>query len=317
MIMNTNTNLNTKSYTPSKKNLQTVFSTRQYMISREFELYYYSDLHLQPVPVHTHNYYEFYFFLEGNVSITIEEKSHMVSPGDFLLIPPNTSHYPSMIDPDKPYRRFVLWISQEYCNQLLTSSTAFGYLMQYVSTTKNYLFSNDVVTFNTIHTKLFSILEEIQGNRFGKDAEIFLQINSLLLYLNRIVHTKNNSLTPDHAQTLYQNICEYISGHLSEDLSLTILSKQFYISKFYIAHLFKDTIGLSVHQYILKKRLSACKDALLGTIPISQLFLQYGFHDYSSFYRAFKKEYGISPKEYRQSHLTVSDLQNHTTTSFQ
>ena len=313
--MNTNTISSSQTSAPVKKNLQTVFSTRQYMISRDFELYYYSDLHLKPVPIHFHDYYEFYFFLEGNVSITIGERSYLVSPGDFLLIPPNTLHSPSMIDPDKPYRRFVLWISQEYCNQLLDTSTAFGYLMQYVSTTKNYLFSNDVVTFNTIHTRLFSILEEIQGNRFGKDAEILLQVNSLLLYLNRIVHSINNSLTPDHAQSVYQNLCEYISAHLEEDLSLSALSKEFFISKFYIAHLFKETIGLSVHQYIIKKRLSACKDALLGSIPISQLFLQYGFHDYSSFYRAFKKEYGMSPKEYRQSHLTVNDLQKDITSA--
>ena len=151
-----------------------------------------------------------------------------------------------------------------------------------------------------IHTRLFSILEEIQGNRFGKEAEILLQVNSLLLYLNRLVHSQNNSLSPVSAKTLFQNLCEYITSHLTEDLSLTLLAQEFFVSKFYIAHLFKDTIGLSVHQYIMKKRLSACKDALLGSIPITQLFLQYGFHDYSSFYRAFKKEYGMSPNEYRQ-----------------
>ena len=297
-----------QSHLTSQRKFQTAFYTRQYMISRDFELYYYSDLHLKPVPVHAHDYYEFYFFLEGDVSITIEENSYLVSPGDFLLIPPNTPHSPSMINPDKPYRRFVLWISQDYCTRLMDISTAFGYLMQYVSTTKNFLFSSDAVTFNTIHTRLFSILEEIQGNRFGKEAEILLQVNSLLLYLNRLVHSQNNSLSPVSAKTLFQNLCEYITSHLTEDLSLTLLAQEFFVSKFYIAHLFKDTIGLSVHQYIMKKRLSACKDALLGSIPITQLFLQYGFHDYSSFYRAFKKEYGMSPNEYRQSHLTVEDL---------
>lgn len=294
--------------TNDKRKLQTAFSTRQYMISRDFELYYYSDLHLKPVPIHSHDYYEFYFFLEGDVSISIEKKSYLVFPGDFLLIPPGIPHSPTMINPDKPYRRFVLWISQDYCARLMETSTAFGYLMQYVSTSKNHLFSSDTVTFNTIHTRLFSILEEIQGNRFGKEAEILLQVNSLLLYLNRIVHSQNNSLSPNTTQNLYQNLCSYIANHLDEDLSLSVLARTFFVSKFYISHLFKDTIGLSVHQYILKKRLSACKDALLGTIPVSQLFLQYGFHDYSSFYRAFKKEYGLSPKEYRQAHLTAADL---------
>ena len=291
-----------------KKRLPTDFNTRQYMEPVDFELFYYSDVALASVAPHHHDYYELYFFLEGDVNYHIEDSMYRLTYGDCLLIPPGTSHYPIFLSHQKPYRRFVLWISQDYCTRLMDISTAFGYLMQYVSTTKNFLFSSDAVTFNTIHTRLFSILEEIQGNRFGKEAEILLQVNSLLLYLNRLVHSQNNSLSPVSAKTLFQNLCEYITSHLTEDLSLTLLAQEFFVSKFYIAHLFKDTIGLSVHQYIMKKRLSACKDALLGSIPITQLFLQYGFHDYSSFYRAFKKEYGMSPNEYRQSHLTVEDL---------
>ena len=42
-----------------RKNLQTAFSTRQYMISQDFEIYYYNDLNLEKVPLHSHDYYEF------------------------------------------------------------------------------------------------------------------------------------------------------------------------------------------------------------------------------------------------------------------
>ena len=54
-----------------KKNLQTAFITRQHMLSRDFELYYYNDHNLSKVDLHSHNYYEFYFFMEGDVSIQI------------------------------------------------------------------------------------------------------------------------------------------------------------------------------------------------------------------------------------------------------
>ena len=50
-----------------QKNLQTRFSTRQYMLSRDFELYYYNEHYTSKVDTHTHDYYEFYFFMEWDV----------------------------------------------------------------------------------------------------------------------------------------------------------------------------------------------------------------------------------------------------------
>ena len=75
------------------------------------------------------------------------------------------------------------------------------------------------------------------------------------------------------------------------------------MSGFYFAHVFKEQGGISVHQYILKKRMQASREAILGGENISQVYERFGFRDYSSFYRAFRREYGMSPKEYREERL--------------
>ena len=46
---------------------------------------------------------------------------------------------------------------------------------------------------------------------------------------------------------------------------------------------------------------------VLGDVPVTKVYLLFGFHDYSSFYRAFKKEYGISPKDFKELHTVTSD----------
>ena len=74
-----------------------------------------------------------------------------------------------------------------------------------------------------------------------------------------------------------------------------------FVSKYHIAHVFKAQIGLSIHQYILKKRLNLCKGSIASGTDITMACTQCGFDDYSSFYRAFKKEYGMSPKEFKAS----------------
>lgn len=267
------------------------------MLSEDFELFYYKDFDRIKLESHTHSYYEFYFFLEGDVSMQIGENEFPLHHGDVVLIPPGIPHRAVIHTQEQPYCRFVFWITKEYCEQLFHLSTAYGYLIQTVQTTKRYIFHNDFVSFNAIQTRLLQIIEEIHDNRFGREAQLSLCVSDLLLHLNRTIYEQQHAKRPHETRNLYENIMNYIEEHLSEDLSLEQLSEHFFVSKYYISHIFKDNIGLSVHQYIVKKRLAACRNAILNQEKITETYLAFGFRDYSSFYRAFLKEYGISPKE--------------------
>ncbi len=283
-----------------EKELQSKFSARQYMLSKDYEIYYYSEKAASQVASHSHDYYEFYFFLEGDVSIVIENVAYSLKYGDMVLIPPQVAHHRIIHTANRPYRRFVLWIRREYLMQRIKESASYGYLVQRVQETKQYLFSNDIITFHAIEFQIFTLLEETKFARFGSEAQASLCINTLLLQLNRIVYEKEHKKSVKEQQNLCRNVIYYIEEHLEEELSLEQLSKQFFLSKYHIAHTFKNQMGISVHQYILKKRMQVSREAILSGERISTIYVKYGFGDYSSFYRAFKKEYGVAPKEYRE-----------------
>ncbi len=270
------------------------------MLSKDFEIYYYSDIHMKSTGSHTHDYYEFYFFINGDVSMIIGNNSYELNPGDLVLIPPNVPHYAVINNTDVYYQRFVFWISKDYCNQLLRLSSAYGYIMQQASVNKHYVYHFDTIAFNAIQSKIFDLIREIHQDRYGKEAKVSNYVSDLVLDLNRATYESEHPMEYKEAGGLYQNLLTYINAHLTDDISLDTLAEQFFLSKYHISHVFKAHLGISIKQYIIKQRLGLFKDYMRQNGEIGKAYLQCGFANYSSFYRDFKNEYGISPNEYKQ-----------------
>ncbi|MBQ6565314.1 MAG: helix-turn-helix domain-containing protein [Clostridia bacterium] len=279
------------------------FTVRQYMLAKDFELYYYNDVNLRSVEMHQHDYVECYFFLEGKVEMQLNRQKCQPVPGDVLIVLPGTPHCLRVLDETVPYRRFVFWVSIEYLALLSKSNPECAYLFSYVERTGAPLIHFPVVPFLQLSDSLFALLDEIHADRYGKEMALSIRLNDVLLSLNRCSYELLEKDVAMPASSHYDAISRYILNHLSEELSLDQLSQTFYLSKYYIIHLFQDLIGLSPHQYITKQRLNRCADAIRSGTSISEAYLSCGFHDYSGFYRAFVKEYGESPRSYQKSHL--------------
>ena len=90
-----------------RSKIQTPFTHRQYMLSQDFEIYYYSDTRHNNVDLHSHDYYEFYFYMEGDVEFEIGDRRQALRSGDFVIVPPGTMHRAFVVNTELPYRRFV------------------------------------------------------------------------------------------------------------------------------------------------------------------------------------------------------------------
>ena len=283
------------------KRIRSDFNSRQYMLAEDFELYYYSDVNFQNVGSHSHAYYEVYLFSEGCVDMVIDGKTCSLRAGDMIIMPPQTMHRAIIKNREVPYQRFVFWVSKNYCERLSKESEDYLYLFQYAEKEKEYVYHLNLLDFNGIRGRLSALLEELHTNRFGRDTQIDLSVRDLILTLNRMIYQQKHPMTRRENLSSYQAITEYMSNHLEEDLSLDALSREFYLNKYYIGHLIQENTGVSLHQYILKKRLAACCDAMMEGQTIGACCAKYGFLNYSSFYRAFRKEYAMSPSEFLQN----------------
>lgn len=286
-----------------QKEYRSSFTSRQFMLAEDFEIYYYSDLHLKPVESHMHSYYEFYFPLEGTIHLEIKGKDHLLSMQDIAIIPPGTLHRAYSSDEERPYRRFIFWISKAYAAELTSQSMEYAYLTQMAANHTEYIhhFSeNEIIR---IHTQILQLLEEIHSNHFARDEFIRLSVRELILLLSRMTFEHDHPDLSVETKDLLSSVMSYIQIHLDEDLSLSMLAGKFFVSKYYLSHLFKDSLGVSVHQYILQKRLNLCAQELINGKEVTRVYHMHGFHDYSSFYRSFRKQYFLSPKEYQNVYL--------------
>ena len=283
-----------------KRQRSTAFVSRQYMLSKDYEIYYYSDLRFQSVGSHSHDYYEFYFFVEGAVTMEVGGRRYPLAVGDVVVVPPGVPHRAVLRDPAAPYRRFVFWLSREYAEALAAESVDTVFCLRRAEAGRSH-WHFDVLSFNSLRGSLFDLLDELHADRFGRQAQVDLDIRQLLLRLSRLIHEQTDKSSHRETVSKYEAITAFIDARLEEDLSLDRLAREFYLSKYYIAHLFQNSVGLSVHQYVIKKRLAACRSAIQCGAKVSEVCLAYGFRDYSSFYRAFRKEYGMSPSDCRET----------------
>ncbi len=86
-----------------------------------------------------------------------------------------------------------------------------------------------------------------------------------------------------------------------ESLSLDDLSNTFFASKYVLLREFKKYTGISIHQYLLIRRILNAQELIRSGVKPKEACIQCGFSDYSSFYRAFKARCGSSPEQYRST----------------
>lgn len=256
-----------------------------------------------PLSLHSHSFYEIlYCCTSCGVEYLVGPDRYRLQRGDIILVPPGVSHRPLMPEVlPEPYKRYVLWISQEFSQRLGQTLASDRIPLQTVP--------HLLRTAGTRWEGLGDIFH--RGIQESMDQEPFwetaLMGNTAFLVsqLSRAMTDRGSSKLRAEAPELLDQVMGYVEAHLAEKITLADTAQHFFVSQSTISQTFRQKMGVSFYRCVTQRRLIAAKALILQGLPLEAVNEQVGFSDYSTFYRAFKQEYGISPRQFRKLRETA------------
>ena len=237
--------------------------------------------------MHAHFQAELFYFISGDAVYHVEGSEYILQPGDILLMRPAEAHYIELRS-CAPYKRIVVSFDPE----LFATIDPEGQLMRpYFNreSGKHNLYRKS--DFQDCDPDVFfHLLETHSNHRTGSVACLVL----LLTAIGRIF----DAVPPSHAQhtTVEFRMLRYINAHLGENISLERMARHFFISRAQLCRRFKKATGTSVGLYVKTKRMLTARAMLLDGKKPTEIYTACGFTDYSTFYRAYCKHFGHTPK---------------------
>lgn len=268
-------------------------------LNQNFRLFHLKDKKDQEFEFHYHNFNKIIIFLSGKVTYLVEGKAYDLKPWDMLLVSHHDIHKP-IIDPDITYERIVIWLQ----NDFITSQKDRPCDLSACFATANEKSFNLIRLNASLQTKIQTLIHALEdalsSEDFGHEVLSQTYFLQLMVYLNRVFAPEQyeNDQSASRYNKQIAEILKYINLNLDADLSNDTLASAFFLSKYYLMHKFKEETGCTLHSYIQQKRLLHAADLIKGGMPVLKASSQCGFADYSTFLRAFRKMYGVSPKDF-------------------
>lgn len=261
-------------------------------LNEQFRLFHLKDQTRKEFSYHYHDFHKVVIFISGKAAYHIEGKAYQLKPWDILLVNRHAIHRPE-IDSSVPYERFILWVQNDIPWQELLKCFQKANDRSY----------NLVRLNSALQEKMKDILFELENSaksdEYGREIltqSLFLQF---MVYLNRIFLEKQyifdkKSYTFD---SQIASILQYINHNLKEDLSVETLSVRYYVSKYHLMRKFKQETGYTLHNYIVNKRLLMARTLISNGMPVTKAAQESGFAEYSTFSRAYRKQFKTNPSE--------------------
>jgi AraC-like DNA-binding protein len=231
-----------------------------------------------------HEYNEIYLLINGDVEFINNHMSKKISPYQLVVIPRGQYHQFVVKGDAESYERLIIHIYPG----LLDS----GIIWEAIS-------GKEILSLDKDHRIIKNILH-LKNALYTYDDKDFSHIlpaiaTDLIFLIKQLdISQKKDS---GSIRPLALEIMEYINENYHKNISLEDISKKFFISISSLCHIFKSNFGISIKKYIIEKRMNGVELSMMQGKSATDACRDFGFSNYSTFFRAYKKHFGISPSE--------------------
>lgn len=256
----------------------------------DFRLFHLQGAQGVKAEYHYHEFCKLLLLVSGTGGYSVEGQRYALQPGDIVLVGSRAVHRPEFA-PDAPYERIIVYIDPEF---LRRRSTADCDLVEVFSGKNGHVLR--CVTQQRLFSLAAALEKELSGSRYGR---VILSEGTLLRLLVEIGREQSREdhnpkpLAPKDGRIL--QVMAYIHDHIAEDLSVDHLAEQCYLSKYHLMRLFRAETGQSIYGYLTQRRLMMARELISGGMRATEAAFRCGFATYSSFTRAYGKQFGATP----------------------
>ena len=267
--------------------------TREGYLHENYRYFHLRDTAGQERDFHYHDFDKIVLLLAGRVDYLVEDQSYALRPWDLLLVKHHTIHK-ALIDRSEPYERIIVYLDRQYFERSLPKARLMD-CFESADRSRRYLLVPDGEQQAELGETLRAFERAREDSRFGAQAMRDTLMMQILIQIGRMAPApaeRSAQTDPKIQQTL-----SYINENLTEPLDVESLAERVYLSRYHFMRLFKTQTGSTVHAYVRQKRLLHAARLIREGASAARAAVDSGFSDYSTFHRAFRECFGISPGE--------------------
>lgn len=233
------------------------------------------------VPAHNHQTCELLFVKQGDITYIVEDKQYRVEPNSLIISRPLETHS-ILVNNPTTYDRYDIIFDEKLLSSIYSRIPR----------------ETNVINFNgnKVVINLFSKMDYYCTHAPNDVlSDLLLHLIGEILYNVLLAEKEQNRSDAYTINPVMAQAIQYINNNITSPLQIDDICDALYITKSHLHHLFIAHLNISPHKYILLKKLRLAQKELQAGASPTEVYSRYGFVNYATFYRNYKRVFGTTP----------------------